>query len=531
MHRLPAALPVLSRRSTRAHSTITPRGVDFSRWYGDVLAAADWVDAATPVRGCAILKPGGYAVWEAVQAALDARLKARGVRNAYFPLLVPASLLAHEAAHVAGFAGECAVVTHSRLAPGGRTPDPTSVLAEPYVVRPTSEAIVWDALSRWVRSPGDLPQLLNQWASVVRWELRPRVLLRSSEFLWQEGHTAHASEAEAVAWADAMHGEYVALCASTLSLPVVAGRKSVGERFAGALDTLTCEAMAGNGWALQAATSHYLGTAFGAAYGVKYVDSSGVTRHPWGTSWGASTRLLGACVLAHGDDVGLVLPPPVAPVQVVVVAIAGRGGGGGPPAVAAAAAVAATLSSAGVRVALDDNIGAPAGGRFFKWEREGVRLRLEVGPREADAGVVSVAARAGGPTRTPRPTLPTTPGALIPGVRAALSSVATALFDAAAARMASNTVEVASLGEMVERVVAAKGAGGGDGTHPYTPQWPMFAAPWVEDAASEAVVKSSTGYTLRCYPTSRQGRGAVVGSTCIVTGKPATHVALFARAF
>ena len=374
-----------------------------AQWYADALAAGDLIDAHTPVRGCAILKPRGYALWERIRADLDARIGALGAHNVSFPLLVPASFLQREAAHVAGFAAECAVVTHHRLVDNAQrafVPDPAAALAEPLVVRPTSEALVWDAFSRWVHSHRDLPVLVNQWANVVRWELRTRPFLRTSEFLWQEGHTAHASAAEAAAFARAALAMYAQHLEHVLALPCIPGTKSRSERFAGAADTLTCEVILPNGWALQAATAHDLGQGFARAFGVSFDPASGPPRqHAYGTSWGASTRLIGGAILQHGDGTGLCFPPRLAPHNVAVVALAG-GEGAARAAFAALTAAQPCAAPSGdsegaLRPVLDVDTGVPAGKRFFEWERRGVPLRIEVGAREAGAGEVSVKDRLG----------------------------------------------------------------------------------------------------------------------------------------
>jgi prolyl-tRNA synthetase len=364
---------------------VTARAHDYSQWYADVIAGGDLVDSS-PVKGCLILKPRGFAIWERIQGELDARIRAAGAVNAYFPLLLPLSHLSREAQHVEGFAKECAVVTHHRLravppdarkpgaGPGVQLePDPDAALPEPLVIRPTSETIIWSSLARWVHSHRDLPVLLNQWANVVRWEMRTRPFLRTSEFLWQEGHTAHATEAEARAYARRiLHDVYRDVCEGVLAMPVVPGVKTPSERFAGADDTLCLEAMMQNGWALQAATSHFLGQNFARAFDVQFETAAGTREHVWATSWGASTRLVGGLIMSHSDDTGLVLPPRVAPVQVVVLPIVFKSAGADARAqvLATASALADQLAAAGVRVKLDAaDVDMPPGARFFEWER------------------------------------------------------------------------------------------------------------------------------------------------------------------
>ena len=380
---------------------LTPRQTDYSAWYQEVIAAADLVDQS-PVKGCMVIRPNGMALWDAVRADLDARIRASGAQNAYFPLLIPASFFSKEAAHVDGFAKECAVVTHHRLKAtdgGGVVPDGDALLDEPLVVRPTSETMIWHMFGRWIRSYRDLPLKINQWANVVRWEMRPRPLLRSAEFLWQEGHTAHASREEAQRCAREMLDVYAELCEELLALPVVRGCKSASERFAGADETYTIEALMQNGWALQSGTSHFLGQRFAKAFDVTYQSAAGSQELVWATSWGVTTRLLGALVMTHADDTGLVLPPAVAPVQVVIVPIS-KGADKAPAEHAAlmafVARAEAALREARVRVHVDTRFELRPGTKYFEWERRGVPLRVEVGPRDMAAGSVLVALRAGG---------------------------------------------------------------------------------------------------------------------------------------
>ena len=593
-------------RCSSTGPTVTARGTDHAAWYASVIAAADLTDAHTPVRGCAILKPRGYAIWELIQKELDARIRRAGHSNVYFPLLVPASLLSREAAHVGGFASECAVVTHTRLRPRadgapGFEADPLSVLSDPMVVRPTSEAIVWNALHRWVRTHRDLPLLLNQWANVVRWEMRTRPFLRTSEFLWQEGHTAHADEAEAVAHAAAMQTMYAEFMETVLALPSVLGAKSSSERFAGAADTLTCESMMQNGWALQAATSHYLGQNFARAFDVRFNGADGGPRsYVWATSWGASSRLIGGTIMSHSDDVGLVLPPAVAPTQVVIVPILRGGSGkrsGGAVASGAASGgssssssseailaiakqVQATLSSIGIRIAVDDDIHDSPGSRFYTWERRGVPLRLEIGARELSSGHVLARDRLGGPRLTLR-----NDASLPDAVQGLLRGVHSSLLASAKLRLERNTRRCTSYAEMLEAAAAAAAGAGTAGSleaSAVTPPpplssaasprsgpvsshaansavlsrdassgasdvsdavssesaahgdssgfvSPMFLVPWCDDAEAEAQVKAETKFTLRCFPSATQSEAQ--GQACVFSGKPATHMALFARGY
>jgi prolyl-tRNA synthetase len=350
---------------------LTPQAQNFPQWYQDVVAKADLAENG-PVRGTMVIKPYGYSIWERMQAEVDARIKAAGAHNAYFPLFIPQSYLAREAEHVEGFAPELAIVTHG----GGKELD------EPVVVRPTSETIINTYFAKWVQSHRDLPLLINQWANVVRWELRPRLFLRTTEFLWQEGHTCHATYEEARDYtAMILRDVYSDFMVNILAMPVLPGRKTARERFPGAINTLTCEAMMGDGKALQMGTSHELGQNFSKAFGTQYSSSSGQLEHVWQTSWGVSTRMVGGLILTHGDDAGLRLPPRLAPIQVVVLVVKTDGGAG-----EAAGALAAELRSRGVRVELDDRVDVSFGRRAVDWELKGVPVRLEVGPRDLAEG-------------------------------------------------------------------------------------------------------------------------------------------------
>ena len=361
-----------------AKGVLTSQSEDFPRWYQDVVAKAELADNG-PVRGTMVIRPYGYAIWERMQAELDARIKAAGAENAYFPLFIPESYLRKEAEHVEGFSPELAVVTHA----GGKE------LEEAAVVRPTSETIINVFFSKWVQSHRDLPLLINQWANVVRWELRPRVFLRTTEFLWQEGHTAHATQEDANAYAlRILHDVYEDFAVDVMALPVLVGRKTERERFAGADATYTIEGMMGDGKALQMGTSHELGQNFARAFDITFQSASGTTEYAWQTSWGVSTRLVGALVMGHGDDAGLRLPPRLAPVQAVVVLVRDEEGAG-----ERAAALAAELGAAGVRVRLDDRVDTGFGRRAVEWELKGVPVRVEVGPRDVAAGTATLVRR------------------------------------------------------------------------------------------------------------------------------------------
>jgi prolyl-tRNA synthetase len=402
---------------------------DFPRWYQDVLATAELADNG-PVRGTMVILPYGYAIWEHIQAEVDRRIKAAGAENAYFPLFIPEHYLAREAAHVEGFSPELAVVTHG----GGKQ------LEEPIVVRPTSETVVGEYMAKWVQSYRDLPLLLNQWANVVRWELRPRLFLRTSEFLWQEGHTAHRTRADAAAYARRIHLEvYRDFLVDHLALPVLVGHKTERERFAGAVGTMTCEAMMGDGKALQLATSHELGQNFARAFGIDYLGPSGERELAWTTSWGSSTRMVGGLIMGHGDDAGLLLPPAVAPAQVVVLPVRDDAS-----LLHVAEQVAESLRGAGVRVRVDAREGRSFGRRVTEWEIKGAPLRVELGPRDLAVGQVTLARRdTGEKTAVALAGLATA----VPGL---LAEVQAAMLAAATRRRDDRTHDVASVAEAAE---------------------------------------------------------------------------------
>ncbi|MGE3619688.1 MAG: proline--tRNA ligase [Acidimicrobiia bacterium] len=408
---------------------VTPQAEDFPRWYQDVLAKAELADNG-PVRGTMVIRPYGYALWERMQADVDARIKATGAENAYFPLFIPESYLKREAEHVEGFSPELAVVTHA----GGKELD------EPVVVRPTSETVIGEFMAKWIQSYRDLPLLLNQWANVVRWELRPRVFLRTTEFLWQEGHTAHATRQDAAAYARRILDEvYVAFMVDVLAIPVLAGRKTPAERFAGAINTMTCEAMMRDGKALQMGTSHELGQNFARAFDIAYLDDQGATQLCWTTSWGSTTRMVGGLVMAHGDDAGLVVPPRVAATQVVVLLVRDEDGAGD-----RARALVAELAAAGVRVRLDDAVATSFGRRATEWELKGVPLRIELGPRDLAEGNVTLVRR-DTTAKEPMPVEQVT--ARVPGL---LEEIQGDLLAAATRRRDERTVDAASVEEAVE---------------------------------------------------------------------------------
>ncbi|MFB7246357.1 proline--tRNA ligase [Streptomyces populi] len=414
-------------------SVLTPRADDFPRWYQDLINKAELADNG-PVRGTMVIRPYGYGLWERMQQEMDARIKEAGARNAYFPLFIPQSYLTREAEHVEGFAPELAVVTHG----GGKE------LEEPVVVRPTSETIVNEYFSKWVQSYRDLPLLINQWANVVRWEMRPRVFLRTTEFLWQEGHTAHATYEDARDYAAHIHEEvYADFMVNVLGIDVVLGRKTASERFAGAVNTLTLEGMMGDGKALQLGTSHELGQNFARAFGTRYLSKEGRQELVWQTSWGASTRMVGGLIMSHGDDSGLRVPPRLAPVQAVVLAIKGD-----EAVLAKVREIGDRLTAAGVRVQVDDRTDTPFGRRAVDWELKGVPVRVEIGPRDLENGTATLVRRIPG---SKEPVALDAPAALLPAV---LEEDQALLLRQSRERRESRTSDVSTVGAAVEAAVA-----------------------------------------------------------------------------
>lgn len=498
--------------ATQASDAICSASEDFSQWYGDVIRQADMVDAS-PVKGCMVIKPWGMAVWDRLREALDTKIKKSGAENAYFPLLIPRSFLSKEAEHVDGFAKECAVVTHHRLkaTDDGLIPDPDAELDEPLIIRPTSETIIWHMFQKWISSHRDLPLKINQWANVVRWEMRTRPFLRSSEFLWQEGHTAHASKEEALQTAEEMLDIYTDVVEKVLAVPVVKGKKSAIERFAGADETYTIEALMPNGWALQSGTSHFLGQNFAKAFDVYYQTKDSKRELVWATSWGVSARLLGALVMTHSDDAGLVLPPAIAPVQVALVPI--TKGAKDPEGTAAVdtlvEALVAECEALDIRVKVDSRESMRPGAKFFEWERKGAPLRIEVGPRDAAADVVIVASRLGGEKET-------VDIAKVPTyLKERLDAMQAKLLADASQRLQERTIPIDSYEDMKARI-ASEDLG-------------FFRVYWKADDANEKAIKEDCAATIRCYPLDAQND--LEGKACFYSGEPATHVALFARAF
>ncbi|MFZ6004936.1 MAG: proline--tRNA ligase [Actinomycetota bacterium] len=408
---------------------LTPQADDFPRWYQDVVAKAELADNG-PARGTMVIRPYGYALWERMQAEEDLRIKEAGAENCAFPLLIPQSYLTREADHVEGFSPELAVVTHA----GGKD------LEEPLVVRPTSETVIGEYMGKWVQSYRDLPLLLNCWNNVVRWEMRPRLFLRTTEFLWQEGHTAHATAADGAAYAERiLHDVYADFMVNVLAIPVVPGRKTAAERFPGAVNTLTVEAMMKDGKALQMGTSHDLGQNFAKVFDITYLDDSGATQLCWTTSWGTSTRMVGGLIMAHGDDDGLVVPPAVAPIQAVVLLVRDEDGAG-----AAAEMLAADLKAEGVRVRLDANTSNSFGRRATDWELKGVPVRIEVGPRDLAEGIVTVVRRHSGEK------MQMSVAEIATLVPVLLAEIQAELLATATTRRDDRTVEAATVEEAVE---------------------------------------------------------------------------------
>ncbi|MFF5717870.1 proline--tRNA ligase [Streptomyces buecherae] len=436
---------------------LTPQADDFPRWYQDLINKAELADNG-PVRGTMVIRPYGYGLWERMQRELDDRIKEAGAANAYFPLFIPQSYLTREAEHVEGFAPELAVVTHG----GGKE------LEEPVVVRPTSETIINEYFSKWVQSYRDLPLLINQWANVVRWEMRPRVFLRTSEFLWQEGHTAHATYEDAREYAARIHREvYADFMVNVLGIDVVLGRKTAKERFAGAINTLTLEGMMGDGKALQLGTSHELGQNFAKAFNTQYLSADGGRELVWQTSWGVSTRMVGGLIMSHGDDSGLRVPPRLAPVQAVVLAIKGE------ESVAAVRALGDKLKAAGIRVQVDDRVDVPFGRRAVDWELKGVPVRIEIGPRDLENGTAMLARRIpGGKEPVRAETLPE----ILPAI---LEEDQALLLQQSRERRESRTSEVATLDEAAQAATA-----GGWARIPWAKLGPEGEAKLAEQAVS-----------------------------------------------
>src|SRR5574341_576718 len=482
-----------------AEQGVTPQSVDYSQWYTDVVLKADLADYA-PVRGCMIIKPYGYELWEGIRAGLDKRFKATGHKNAYFPLFIPESFLKKEADHVEGFAPELAVVTHG----GGKE------LEEPLVVRPTSETVIGYAFAQWIQSYRDLPLLINQWANVVRWEMRTRLFLRTLEFLWQEGHTAHATADEAQEETMRMLDVYADFAISEAAIPVIKGRKSDQEKFAGADASYTIEAMMGNKWALQSGTSHNLGQNFAKAFDIKYLDRSNELQYCWTTSWGVSTRMIGAIIMAHGDDKGLRLPPHVAPVQVVAVPLF-RDESQRESVMNVLYNICETLLSVGIRLHIDDRSELTPGFKYNDWEMRGVPLRMEVGPKDVQNGTVALARR-DIPGKEGKSFVPQ--GDIIVTVTRMLNDIQRNMLQQATAFRDANLHRTHSYDEFKEVVQ--------DG-------WALLWHCGTRECEDQ--IKEDTRASSRCFPLDLNEKQSSDGQVCEVCGKPAQGLAYFARAY
>ena len=487
---------------------LTSKDANYAQWYQDLVIKAGLAENSA-VRGCMVIKPYGYAIWERMQRILDDKFKETGHENAYFPLLIPKSFLSREADHVEGFAKECAVVTHYRLknAPDGSgvIVDPAARLEEELIIRPTSETIIWNTYKNWIQSYRDLPILVNQWANVMRWEMRTRLFLRTAEFLWQEGHTAHATREEAEAEAIKMQGVYADFAENYMAVPVIRGVKTASERFAGAVETYTIEAMMQDGKALQAGTSHFLGQNFGRAFDVTFIDRNGKTDYAWASSWGVSTRLVGALIMAHSDNNGLVLPPHLAPVQVVIIPIYRSA-----EQLAAISekvdCIAARLRELGVRVKFDSDDTKKPGWKFAEYELKGVPVRLAMGGRDLENDTVEIMRR----DTLEKETRPC--AGLEEYVRDLLEEIQSGIFRKALDHRARRTVRVDTYDEFKERIEEGL----------------FIMAHWDGTPETEERVKNETKATIRCIPLdtadAEPGR-------CMVTGRPSARRVLFARAY
>ncbi len=486
---------------------LTRREENYSQWYNDLVVKAGLAENSA-VRGCMVIKPYGYAIWEKMHDALDKMFKATGHQNAYFPLFIPKSFFSREADHVEGFAKECAVVTHYRLKnspDGGVTVDPAAKLEEELIVRPTSETIIWNTYKNWIQSYRDLPILCNQWANVVRWEMRTRLFLRTAEFLWQEGHTAHETKEEAIEEATKMIGVYKDFAENFMGVPVIVGHKSPNERFAGALDTLTIEALMQDGKALQSGTSHFLGQNFAKAFDVQYTTREGKLEYVWATSWGVSTRLMGALIMAHSDNNGLVLPPKLAPIQVVMVPIY-KGEEELKNVVDKLRPIAEALEAKGVSVKIDDRDNVRSGFKFAEYELKGVPVRLAMGGRDIANGTIEVARR----DTLEKCTMPQE--GIVDHIVALLDEIQKGIFEKALNFRNSMITRVDTWDEFC-RVLDEKGG--------------FISAHWDGTVETEVAIKEATKATIRCIPLDVEEEEG----TCIFSGKPSHHRVLFARSY
>jgi prolyl-tRNA synthetase len=486
---------------------LTSRSEDYSKWYNELVVKADLAQNSG-VRGCMVIKPYGFAIWEKIQQELDRKFKETGHQNAYFPLFIPKSYFTKEASHVAGFAKECAVVTHYRLktAENGKDiiVDPEAQLEEELIVRPTSETIIWDTYRDWIQSYRDLPILVNQWANVVRWEMRTRLFLRTAEFLWQEGHTAHATREEAIAEAEQMMNVYADFANNFMAIPVIKGTKSVNERFAGAEETYCIEALMQDGKALQAGTSHFLGQNFAKAFDVKFQDQQGKFQHVWATSWGVSTRLMGALIMTHSDDNGLVLPPNLAPTQVVIVPIY-KGKEELDRITVVANNIVTALQQLGISVKFDNRDTHKPGWKFNEYELKGVPVRLAIGPKDLEKGTVEVARR-----DTLEKSFVEADG-IAEKVKALLDEIQNNLYHKALQHREAHTHQ-ADTWQQFEALIEQGG---------------FVYAHWDGTPETEEEIKGKTKATIRCIPLDAKPEAGA----CILTGKPSDKRVIFARAY
>jgi prolyl-tRNA synthetase len=486
---------------------LTSKSEDYSQWYNELVTKADLAEHSA-VRGCMVIKPYGYSIWEKMQAALDTMFKDTGHSNAYFPLFIPKSFFSKEAAHVEGFATECAVVTHYRLkndGSGNIIVDETAKLEEELIVRPTSETIIWNTYKGWIQSYRDLPILVNQWANVVRWEMRTRLFLRTTEFLWQEGHTAHATSGEAVEEAERMLGVYADFAENWMAMPIVRGVKTENERFAGAIETYCIEALMQDGKALQAGTSHFLGQNFAKAFDVKFTSREGKLDHVWATSWGVTTRLMGALVMVHSDDLGLVLPPKLAPVQVVIVPVF-KSDEEKERIDSAVSDLMQKLRSKAISVKYDDRDTQRPGFKFAEHELKGVPVRIAIGARDLENGTVEIA------RRDTREKQTISVNGLDNHIAALLDDIQRNLYQKALRFREENTREANSYDEF--KTLLDEKAG-------------FISAHWDGTVETEKRIKDETKATIRCIPLNNKKENGV----CMVTGKPSVQRVLFARAY
>jgi len=488
---------------------LTTRADDYSKWYNELVVKADLAENSG-VRGCMVIKPYGYAIWEKMQAELDRKFKETGHQNAYFPLFVPKSMFEAEEKNAEGFAKECAIVTHYRLKndpdnPGKLMVDPNAKLEEELIVRPTSEAIIWSTFKGWVQSYRDLPLLINQWANVVRWEMRTRLFLRTAEFLWQEGHTAHATRSEAIEESEKMMNVYAEFAENFMAIPVIKGIKTETERFAGAEETYCIEALMQDGKALQAGTSHFLGQNFAKAFDVKFANAEGKQEYVWGTSWGVSTRLMGALVMTHSDDKGLVLPPNLAPIQVVIVPIY-KTDEQLDEITAAVNILVSQLKELKIVVKYDDRTTQKPGFKFAEWELKGVPVRIAVGPKDLENGTFEITRR----DNLSKETISKDEIAIY--IQKLLEQIQIDLFNKALEYRDTHITEVNSFEGFKE---ALEGKGG------------FVSAHWDGTAETEEKIKNLTKATIRCIPLDRVEQAG----SCILTGNPSVGRVLFAKAY